>query len=110
MKKAKINIEDTGKIDEKENGNEEIKENEIKVEENPETSNADEEIKDDTPEKTRENEESGVPNEKEEPESKITKKYRVLIGMIGKTRKGGEIELSDEEAKPLLKEEYIEEV
>lgn len=82
MKKVEINIEDTGKIAEKENENEEIKENE----------------------------ESGAPNEKEEPESKKTKKYRVLIGMIGKIRKGGEIELTDEEAKPLLKEEYIEEV
>ena len=41
---------------------------------------------------------------------KTKKKYKVLIGMVGKIRKGGEIELTDEDAEALLKEEYIEEV
>ena len=43
-------------------------------------------------------------------EIKEVKKYRVLIGILGKTRQGGEIELTDEEAAEFLKEEYIEEV
>ncbi|ACZ07731.1 Uncharacterised protein [Sebaldella termitidis] len=104
MKEADIKIDDL----EKEETKSEKKGN-VKKEKNQEAVK-----KDDSAEILKENrnedDKNDTENIKEKVVNKSTKKYKVLIGMVGKIRKGGEIELTDEDAEALLKEEYIEEV
>ncbi len=95
MEEAKINIEETKKTRGRaKNGDKAVEEIKEEVEEIPQ----------DNIEPIQENEDI------KKEEIKEVKKYRVLIGILGKTRQGGEIELTDEEAAEFLKEEYIEEV
>ena len=112
MKEAKINIEEPEKPKGRKGAKkadesveeviteekQEIPQEKEEVEENPQENNI---------EPIQENER--VEEEIKEENTEV-KKYRVLIGILGKTRQGGEIELTDEEAAEFLKEEYIEEV
>ena len=95
MEEAKINIEETKKTRGRaKNGDKAVEEIKEEVEEIPQ----------DNIEPIQENEDI------KKEEIKEVKKYRVLIGILGKTRQGGEIELTDEEAAEFLKEGYVKEV
>ena len=104
MKEADIKIDDLEKeetkSEKKGNAKKEKKQEAVKEDDSAEI----------LKENQNEDDKNDTENKKEKVVNKSTKKYKVLIGMVGKIRKGGEIELSDEEAGPLLKEEYIEEV
>ena len=112
MKEAKINIEEPEKPKDRKGAKkadesveeviteekQEIPQEKEEIEENPQENNI---------EPIQENER--VEEEIKEENTEV-KKYRVLIGILGKTRQGGEIELTDEEAAEFLKEGYVEEV
>ena len=112
MKEAKINIEEPEKPKGRkgaEKADESVEE--VLMEEKQETPQENEEVKEnlqkDNIEPIQENEQ--VEEEIKEKNVEV-KKYKVLVGILGKTRQGGEIELTNEEAIEFLKEEYIEEV
>lgn len=106
MKEADIKIDDL----EKEEIKSEKKSNAKKEKEKNQEAVKEDDSAEILKENQNEDDKNDTENKKEKVVNKSTKKYKVLIGMVGKIRKGGEIELSDEEAGPLLKEEYIEEV
>ena len=112
MKETKINIEEPEKPKGRkgaEKADESVEE--VLMEEKQETPQENEEVKEnlqkDNIEPIQENEQ--VEEEIKEKNVEV-KKYKVLVGILGKTRQGGEIELTNEEAIEFLKEEYIEEV
>ena len=115
MEEADIKIDDLEKEETKseKKGNAKKEKNQEAVKEDDSAEilkeNQNEDDKNDTG-KDQEKAEIYTENKKEKVVNKSTKKYKVLIGMVGKIRKGGEIELTDEDAEALLKEEYIEEV
>ena len=113
MEEAKINIEETKKTRGRaKNGDkavEEIKEEQQEITQNNEEIKEEvEEIPQDNIEPIQENED--IKKEEIKEENTEVKKYRVLIGILGKTRQGGEIELTDEEAAEFIKEGYVGEV
>ena len=94
MKEAKINIEEPEKPKGRkgaEKADESVEE--VLMEEKQETPQENEQVEEEIKEKNVE-----------------VKKYKVLVGILGKTRQGGEIELTNEEAIEFLKEGYVEEV
>ena len=112
MKEAKINIEEPEKPKGRkgaEKADESVEE--VLMEEKQETPQENEEVKENLQKDNIEPIQEKEQVEEEIKEKNVeVKKYKVLVGILGKTRQGGEIELTNEEAIEFLKEEYIEEV